>query len=469
MASRERYIDPMQKELDAEFRYMQSTTRQSRTVKIEKGDAWLVRFLPVEFGPRRLWYARVAKHWLNRKPITCPKHTSEDYGGNSNAYCPVCDAVDELNQHSDEKVSSKAFEARASAQWHTYCLVISKKLNGTIIDMPEEELLVPYEFPLYKSTWEELINFYKLNSRRDNPYSVLDLIGGCDFWASKAANKPIRLDKQDAAPVLDELTDPPEEDPRITKMIKDCHAPRVVIPTDEQLLQFAEKLHDACFAEETPAHGSGRRRSAPAAEASGMDEAEGAPPTRGRRGAPAEPEADGGDDPAPARSSSVTRVAAGRRAPAPEPEPEPEPEADGGEPEADGGDPAGDPGAEAEAGAESEAAQPPPARGRPTRTAPAPAARTAPAQVPARGRTAAAKAPTGRVEEVDNDPLPEDDRDPVSPAGEAVEGAGAARGRTAPAAPVTPPAVGRSGGNPVRQNVNSRVSAVVQSARGTRR
>ena len=60
----------------------------SPRIKLEKGHSIVVRFLPARLGPDKMWYARVAQHWLNEVPITCPRLTGDDFGGALDAYCP---------------------------------------------------------------------------------------------------------------------------------------------------------------------------------------------------------------------------------------------------------------------------------------------------------------------------------------------------------------------------------------------
>lgn len=216
---------------------MQSQTKGSRRVKIGRGESWIVRFLPAQMGPDKMFYARIARHWLNKLPIICPRNTSEDYGGNPNENCPVCELAENLNDSTDKDISSFGYKAMASAQFLTYCAVFEK--NG--VEQPMSEVLIPYEFWHYRNTWEELKGFYLAGGRR-SPDSVLDYITGNDFSVIKAA-KGMRLDKLDSGPIFD--PESPKFKDYIAKLESGIRTPKVAIPTNKELTVFAAKLQEA--------------------------------------------------------------------------------------------------------------------------------------------------------------------------------------------------------------------------------
>jgi len=367
-------IDPNLIEYDSESRYIQSTSRAARRVKMKRGDSWLVRFLPAKLGPKGLWYARLGRHWLNQKPVYCPKHTAPDFGGDPDAWCPVCEEADRLNDSTSDAIKDIGWEGRAQAQWTTFCLVFEKSTGAGPIAVPDNEILLPYEFSHYKNSFEELMGFYRNHLRSSNPRSVLDWIKGSDFWANKTA-KGIRLDRvEDARPALDNLV---EGDPRIKKIEDGMKLPKVVMPTDKELQEFADKLHESAF---SSAHrgggaaGGGRSRSQTytdieegAQETERLDEHDDNPPARTGRSRPA-----GRGRPAPPEEDQVP----GAEYPAAEPTAEEPPDAQAiAEQEPPPEQPV-------EEGVEEPAPAP-----APRRAAPAPAARTAPA--PAQARAAA--------------------------------------------------------------------------------
>jgi hypothetical protein len=391
--------------LDYEKQFIQRTSgAQRRTVKLNRGDSWLMRFLPASIGPNGRWYARIAKHWVNQRAIVCPRHTEEAFGGHPDAYCSVCDLSVHLNDERHEEVSKFGFKLRASANWLTFCAVFQKVTGGgPPQDMPLSEVLQPYEFNHYKSTWEELCGFVQ-NGVRRTPKSVLDFEKGNDFFVSKAA-KGMRLDKQDSNPIFD-LNDP-KFDENCQKLIAACKDPVVKIPDEQAMDTFADKAQEEANNIARGGGGGGVRgqRGAPPARQQARDEddlppedqpptrqyadqGQSGPPARGRTApAPEAPPARRAAAPASAPAAPARRAAAppapARRAAAPPPpqDPDPAPE-DQGDPGPEGDQPPedqGDQGGQA-----------------PEEPAPAPARRAAPAEVPAATRAAATRPSSSR-------------------------------------------------------------------------
>ena len=446
-------IDPkILRRMQHEDAFLQSQTKGSRRVKMDRGQNWIVRFLPARLGPDGLWFARIAKHWVNKLPIVCPRNTAEDFGGDPEFDCPVCQLADELNDSVDDVISKFGFKAKANAQFLTYCVVWEK--NG--VEQPMAEVLNPYEFNHYRSTWEELKGFYMAGGRKSAD-SVLDYETGNDFSVSKGG-KGMRLDKLDPSPIF--KLDDPKFDEYIKKLEAAMKTPKVVIPTNEQLHVFVKKMQEAAdrggYAaddEDRPRRGrgsydneesefrrGGRRREEPEEE----DDLpyDDAPPRRSapRASAPAssrrtapEPEDAGEPEeptprrrPAPADSEEVPRRRAEPEDEAPrrraEPEDDPQPRRraeDDPQPRRSTRD--DDP--QPRRASREEDPQP----RRPAREEdPEPeVARREVASTPRRGlppterqsqarSEAAASTPQGDAEE--DDPLPEDDKDPVPPA-----------------------------------------------------
>lgn len=120
-------IDPeMLGELNYEQQFTQSISSARRQVKIEKGKSWRIRYLPAKLGPKHTFFARIAKHWLATKPILCPRQTSPAFGGDPDAFCPVCDKSNELNDSANQAESQLGYEVRSAPQWLVYCVVFEK-------------------------------------------------------------------------------------------------------------------------------------------------------------------------------------------------------------------------------------------------------------------------------------------------------------------------------------------------------
>jgi hypothetical protein len=219
-----------------EEQFAKDHSRAKRVVKVERGQCWTVRFLPAKLGESGLWFARIARHWLNKKPIICPVDTAEQFGGNKKAHCPCCEASNRLNDSTDETISKFGYDCRANCQWLTYCLVLDK--DGQPV--AGNELLLPHEFWHYSTSWTQLLQFFK-NGMKRNPLSVLDYETGNDFVVSKT-NKGLMLDKQDGAPIFD------AEEPKFTRYIQKIESaikqPKVKIPTEKELELFAAKIEE---------------------------------------------------------------------------------------------------------------------------------------------------------------------------------------------------------------------------------
>lgn len=217
--------------------YLQSHTKGARRIKLERGQNLVVRFLPARLGPDGLWFARVARHWVNKVPTICLRNTAADFGGDPEYDCPLCDISNELNESSDAAVSRLGYEAKATPQFLTYCVLLER--DG--VQLSSSEMMVPWEFWMYRSTWEELKNFYIAGGRKSAD-SVLDYVTGNDFSVSKS-QKGVRLDKLDAAPLFD--MDPDKFEACIRKLEAAMVAPKVVKPTPEQVRTAALKLQDS--------------------------------------------------------------------------------------------------------------------------------------------------------------------------------------------------------------------------------
>lgn len=430
-------IDPeMLSELNFETQFVSSISTNRRQVKIEKGRQWRLRILPAKLGPKKTFFARIAKHWLATKPIICPRQTGPSFGGDPEAYCPVCDLSAQLNESTNQAESDLGYDIKSSAQWLMYAMVFEK--DGE--EQPMSEVLLPYEFWVYKSTWEEVKAFFAAGGHK-SPLSVLDYKLGNDFIVSRTT-KGMKLDKQDSMPIFDPSEAKYAE--WIKKVEEGIHQPKVKMPTDEEMETFKIKIEDAWG---KLSKGSSARRGQSAgleeddSDVEAVDEPEtprrAAAPARATRPAPAPAPAEDDDDQiagaemppktAPARPAPVAKNVAAPTArpaahPAAKPAPEPDPIPDDQEI------------------AEEAPAEPALPEEETEEVAPAPAPVRRPVAKPAVAKPAVARqAPPQPKEEAEDDELPLDettDQAPPAP----LEG----EGEEAPA-PAAPPPVSRRG------------------------
>jgi hypothetical protein len=271
-----------------EMSFIASQQRGARRVKLERGENATVRFLPARLGPNGLWYARIARHWLNKIPITCPRLTCADFGGDIEADCPVCILADELNDDRDKDTSDFGWRAKANPTYLVYCVVFEK--DGAKKSM--DEILIPYEFPLQKSAWQELYRFY-VSGGRKSPDSVLDYKTGTDFSVNRT-HQGIRLYPLSPAPIFDLDQN---FDAYIAKLEKALKNPKVQIPTTAQLEAFADKVQAEAmkFHRDRDDHDDDDNRSRSRSQHQEEDDGDLGPQKPYR--APAAGEDDGGADP----------------------------------------------------------------------------------------------------------------------------------------------------------------------------
>jgi hypothetical protein len=221
---------------------------QSRRVKIEQNHTWRIRLLPVQLGVDKEPFIDIAQHWWNKSPMTCPRHTSESWGGNPDAVCPICEVSDRFSNSSSEEINNLGYKIRCSLRVRSFCVVFEMEdQRGNVDTMPLEEVLKPYEFDMFKSTWERFSKFQKwaLSGRRggneSSQWGILDLETGCDLLATQGA-KGITLDRCDPNPIF--ALDDPNYDNYITKIWANVRAPKISIPTKAQLEETAIKIEE---------------------------------------------------------------------------------------------------------------------------------------------------------------------------------------------------------------------------------
>jgi hypothetical protein len=234
---------------DEEQKYMASTKREIRQIKPQKGESYLLRFLPVTLGPRKTWFARTAKHWWNRKPIMCPKHTSVDFGGFEDQWCPICDAVEELRDSNDDISEKVGDEARGTAVWTVYALAFEREDGRGKVKYPEEEIWKPWSLDLYKAQFDELYGMISRYASKSAPKSFLDPQGGRDIWLTKKKDGKLRFDPMDPAPISEDMSE------EFLSKLLDVKLPKIQVPTDEQLKLFARKIKDAAERGDVPDRG----------------------------------------------------------------------------------------------------------------------------------------------------------------------------------------------------------------------
>lgn len=246
--------------------------RDKHDVKLEKeGEIWHIRFLPARFGPRGLFFSRIAQHWINKRPYYCEKATSPDSGGDENAQCDLCDVSSELSEHRVKDVATLGFKSGASPQWLTFCLVWSKKVPGMDLWEPEgDEVWTPHKFWLNKTLFEEVREYY-VRHREKRPNikdSILSPEHGFDFYVKKSNNKLV-LQRDDPRSIFAEGASDAEKADLMQFIMDQIKAPNYRPLSPEEMEAARIKLEDA--ARKLELGGASTARRGPARSSDGDD------------------------------------------------------------------------------------------------------------------------------------------------------------------------------------------------------
>lgn|SRR5574343_11596 len=240
--------------LDEEQSFMKSSGRQrTERIRVPKNHSWLLRFLPAQLGPRKLFFARIASHWHNKRPTLCVCQTSKDFGGNPEARCPLCELSDELNANGSKKVSEAGYRLRAVPQWMVYALVFKKDDgDNEPEDIRGDERWKVQEFWMTKPTFEIFYGMYKKGLNRCTN-SILDWESGNDIWVTANSQGRLALDREDPAPITS-MKDMDKFDKIIKRITAQIRQPDVRVPDEDQIYELCDKIKEATL-------GSGSRRS----------------------------------------------------------------------------------------------------------------------------------------------------------------------------------------------------------------
>ena len=273
---------------DDELEFLDSIKNEARRVKVDKGHSWVVRFLPVELGAGRRFYGRIAQHWIQRRPIVCPRFTHPDFGGQKDAPCRLCDETERLNRAANRTVSTYGFKCRSNPQWLTYTLVFEKddgRGNNQVVK--GDDRWNPYEFWLNKSIFEYVYSLYRRGLDRGSQHSILDLVSGNDFLVTMTSRE-LKIQREDSRPITN-----PENSEKfqqiVDKIWSNIMLPKIQIPSDDEIEMAVQRLHDGVAG----LRNEGRQRSG---DYDNLGDDDNPPPRRSR---------DVDDNPPPRRSRDV--------------------------------------------------------------------------------------------------------------------------------------------------------------------
>ena len=295
-------------------------SNKTARVKIEKGHAWLVRFLPFTFGERSMPWARIAQHWISGKPCYCKQHTSPDFGGDPNFLCPICEVVDSMYSQSDNDDDRDDFyQCQVRTSFLMYCLVIAKEDDrGRQEVMADSELLTPYEFNIPKTafgTFTQKLERSKARKGGDQNIGLLSLENGCDLWVARDKKNTYSFDLSDDGygPIFT-LDDHYEG--RVVRVWRQLKQPSIKFHDATRLNSIADMLAERSFKEAADNMNPDNQRRARRSRDDEGDQ----PASRGS-GRSFSRSSDEGGDATPPASQAVRPAAPASRSAAPRPAP----------------------------------------------------------------------------------------------------------------------------------------------------
>lgn len=299
--------------LDEERGAMASSGRNYRTLKLKPGESALARFLPVQMGAKKTWFARIARHWVNNRPVLCQRQTSPNFNGDPQATCPLCDLEAEFSQSRNKATSELARKMGAYPQILTYVFVFEiTDDRGRPSKTPANELYIPNEYWLGRDAWKEIDALWRRSLEKTAPFGFLDPVHGYDFTISCDARKIKRHQREDPQPI-----DPDKSVEEMLEIIDKAFLkvkqPDTTPATEEELESIAEKARETLEGGSARGGGSSRRAASPVDR-----DADEVLPSRGRREEAAPAESRRRETPSelpPARSRTTETTA--RREPPP--------------------------------------------------------------------------------------------------------------------------------------------------------
>ena len=333
-------LDPdLRAAIDEERGLASASQNKYKSLKLERGESALARFLPVQLGPRKTWFARIARHWVGKHPYTCIRQTSVDFGGDPKAACPLCEIEQKYAQSRSGASKKAAQRIGAYPKWLTYLFVWEiTDSRGRVTATANDERYVPNEWWLSRDAFMEITRIYDRSLRSPNAtaYGCLDPVSGTDFTISRDL-RTYKYMREDPVPIIadksaDDIFDIIDAAMAKTKLPE--------LPTDDELYEAAQKAEDFIVsardeggsygdrdddrrrpANDEPSRRTVSRREAPAHGEEDFDQQEAPPPSR-RPVSSRQPEAEAGSSRRTVSRQPVDEGAAqppSRRAREPEP------------------------------------------------------------------------------------------------------------------------------------------------------
>lgn len=236
--------------LDLESLRKQSAVTKSARVKIEKGHAWLIRLLPFGQGPKKESFAKLAQHWIGKRPVYCKTNTSSSFGGDPSYDCQICSsAATGKNEAMDDDEKDDFYSVEAREAFRCYCIVLKRQDDrGRIEETTGDDIFIAHEFNIPKSSFSTLVTKIERSATRKgaSPLGLLDLETGCDIWVSRDVKNSLSFDLCEDGPMpIFDLND--QFDANVARVWKQMQQPSVKFLAPEREEALAEMISEKSF------------------------------------------------------------------------------------------------------------------------------------------------------------------------------------------------------------------------------
>ncbi len=230
--------------LDEERGVASARTNNYRTLKLEKRESALARFLPAQLGPRKTWFARIARHWVGGRPYVCVRQTSADFGGNPSLHCPLCELEQKYLQDRDQTVRDQAKRIGAFPKWLMFCFVweMIDERNRSVAT-PKNEIYIPNEFWVTRDGYLELSNAWERSLKVCSPYGFLDPVRGNDYLITRDSRNTLKFQREGETAIMAEKSSDDILD-IIDAAMANVKLPDTAPPTPEKMDELIMKAED---------------------------------------------------------------------------------------------------------------------------------------------------------------------------------------------------------------------------------
>ena len=182
-------------ELDEELEFIRSQKpKHMEKVKLDKGEAALIRFYPHIFGEGGKWFVRYGQHWVGNRTYFCQRLTSAVYGGNANIECPFCTLSEKYANSSVPAIQVASNDLRADAVWMAYAFEWERMIGQDRRTHESPSCHALKEVHLTRNLFEYAITKQRQKVTGSNKLGFLDPVNGCDFWFGREKKYSLEIE-----------------------------------------------------------------------------------------------------------------------------------------------------------------------------------------------------------------------------------------------------------------------------------